>query len=225
MKKTLLLITTFICCRCFAQDFSIAANFGLGFPLDEFKQVNDRTSAGGRFNFMYKPSPGLPLSVGIELGYQVRGLKYQNFAGYVLGFYDEFQLTASSNIFSAFLNARLEAPGNMAVKPFIDGMIGTNDFFSSVTVNRQNYYDGTEVSYSNSSRARWVLAYGGSVGLDIRLSRRNNLWLEVKTTYLTGGRTTYLADPKITDQGDAAFTEYTSATNMLIPQVGVKFDF
>ncbi|MEX6686689.1 hypothetical protein QTN47_04245 [Danxiaibacter flavus] len=220
------IIVIIACCLVqfsFGQKFSAVFNVNAGIPVGEFKDVSDKTAVGARFNFLYQPSDMAPVYVGLELGYQVRGLRSSTFYGYVNGYYDEYGITASSNVFSIFFNMRLQPPGKATVKPFIDGMFGFNDFYSSINVS--SYYSDYDNGYSNSSKARWTLAYGGSAGVDIALNKRGNLWLEAKMSYLLGQNNKYLTDPKIDDAGNVVFTEKSSETDMLLPQLGVKFSF
>jgi hypothetical protein len=225
MKQVLVILMLFIGLGAAAQKFSGSLNFQLGLPQGEYKQVNGKTGVGGRFNFLYKPSPTLPVSFGLELGYQLVGSQSTRFNSTVLGFYDEYKLTATSNIFSALVNVRVSPlkPGS-TVMPFVDGMFGWNDFFSTVSVEQVTYYNNGGAN-SNSSDAKWAATYGVGAGLDIRLDKRGATYLELKTAYMIGRRTIYLTDPTIYNDGSVTFAEKESETDMIIPQVGIHFRF
>lgn len=207
------------------KKFSGFINFNLGIPSGEYKTVNGRTGVGGRAAFLYNPSPKIPIYVGAELGYMLIGQDREFFYANVLGFTDEYRVTASNNVLTALINVRFQPMGNKPVRPFAEFLFGANDFFSTVTVERQTFFSNQALANSNSSRARWALCYGGSTGMSIRLDKKGDTWLELRCSYLAGNRTKYLTDPKIANNGDVSFTEKESKTNMFVPQVGLKFDF
>ena len=215
----------FTALRVAAQKFSGTLNFQLGFPQGEYKVVNGKTGVGMRFNLLYKPSLQAPVSMGLELGLMTIGNRTSRFSSSVYGFYDEYVLNATNNVFSALLNVRISPlkPGS-AIMPFADASFGWNDFFSTVTVSRDTYYNDNG-SQSNSSKARWANTYGAGAGLDIRLNKRGTLYLELKTSYLVGNKTKYLTDPTIYNDGSITFAEKQSETDLLIPQAGIHFNF
>jgi hypothetical protein len=229
VKKILLLLLLIVAVHAGAQKFgqklSGGFNAALGLPSGEFKDVNDNVAFGLRGHIMYNFSRKVPVHAGLELGYGTMGNSTQYFYDPYGGFYDQYSVTASSNIFSLQLKLRLQQPRNMAVNPFAEAIIGWNDFFSTVNVERVTSYGPSygNDNYGNSSDAKWSMTYGGAAGLDIRLQKQGNLWLEVKTAYMLGRKTIYYTDPHIASNGQAYFTENESETNMIIPQVGVKF--
>jgi hypothetical protein len=229
VKKILVLSFLFMAFHAGAQKFgqklSGGFNAALGLPSGEFKEVNDNAALGLRGYIMYNFSRKIPVHAGLELGYATMGNSTQYFYDPYGGFYDEYSVTAASNIFSLQLKLRLQQPKNRAVNPFAEGIIGWNDFFSTVNVERVTNYGPTygNNNYGNSSDAKWSMTYGGAAGLDIRLQKQGNLWLQVKTAYMIGRKTVYYTDPHIAANGQAYFTENESETDMVIPQVGVKF--
>jgi hypothetical protein len=163
------------------------------------------------------------MHVGLELGYGTMGSNTKYFTD---NYFDQYKITASSNIFSAQFKLRFQMPKNMLINPFAEGLIGWNDFFSTVNVERETYYSSyynNNNSYGNSSKAQWAFTYGGAAGADIRLQKDGKLSIEVKAAYMVGAKTKYLTNPQITGTGQVYFTENESTTNMLIPQVGIKF--
>ena len=219
----LLLITTAKAQK-FGQKITGGFNGAVMIPSGEFREVNENVAWGLRGHAMYNPSRQVPVYVGLELGYAVMGSTTQYFYDPYLGFYDEYAVTASSNIFSIQLKLRVQPTKNVAVRPFAEGLIGWNDFFSTVNVERQTYYrPDYNDSYGNSSEAQWAMTYGGAGGLNIRLKKTGDQWLELKTAYMIGRKTMYLTDPRIMSNGQVYFDQKESETNMIIPQVGIKF--
>lgn len=228
MKKNIILIigvliaTSQIQAQSFGQKLTGGLNISFGIPSGEFKELNNNTAIGGKGWIAYNPSRNIPLYLGIEIGYGVMGQRTQYFYSTVYGFYDEYEVAASSNILSLHIKMRLQQPKLLAVRPFAEGILGWNDFFSTVNVERITYNGYYDTRGGNSSGASWAFTYGGAAGLNIILSRKDHLFLELKTAYMVGRKATYLTDPQITNQGQVYFTENKSETNMIIPQIGVK---
>lgn len=208
-----------------AQKFTSSVNLQLAVPQGEYKEANKESGLGARFNFLYRPSPTIPLKIGIEAGMQVKGSTSQYFAGYVFGFYEEYKLTASNNIAMVNFITRLQPSKPNKIKPFVDAVAGWNIFFSTVTTESLSYYNSADQSYSKSSKAKWAFTYGAAAGVDIPLNRRDDLGLELKVAYLFGSNSDYYTDPRISDSGEVFFTSQNSLTNMLIPQVGLRWNF
>jgi hypothetical protein len=207
----------------FGQKLSGGFNVALGIPKGEFNKVEDNLSIALRGHIMYNFDRNIPMHIGLELGYGTMGSTTKYFYD---NYFDEYKVTASSNIFSLQFKLRLQQPKNKLINPFAEGLIGWNDFFSTVNVERlTNYYTYSNYnnSYGNSSEAQWALTYGGAAGADIRLQKDGKLSLEVKAAYMIGSKTKYLTNPQITGSGQVFFTENESETNMLMPQVGIKF--
>ena len=206
----------------FGQKLSGGFNAALGIPSGEFKEVNDNAALGLRGYLMYNPSRKVPLYFGLELGYAVMSSAPPQY--FYDSWMDTYKVTASSNIFSIQAKVRLQQPKISAVRPFAEGLIGWNDFFSSVNVERMTYYGpGYNEGSGDSSPAEWALTYGGAAGLDIKINKEGNLWIEVKAAYMAGRKAKYYVDPYFSSTGQVVFTEKESETNMVIPQVGVKF--
>lgn len=222
--KHLLICTffTFFYSFSFAQKFSASIGAQLAIPQGDYKTTNGDAGYGLRANFLYKPTPDVPLKFGIELGMQEKGRAAQYFSGYAYGYYDEFKVSATNNIFSLIFLTRFQSPKFGKVKPFIDLTAGWNVFFSTVSVERLTYYSPYNSSYSNSSKAHWALAYGAAGGIDIPLNKHDDIGLELKVAYLIGNNSRYLTDPYIDNNANVSFVEKNSRTDMLIPQAGVR---
>lgn len=222
MKYILTTLLAFAVSFSFAQKFSISLDAQLAVPEGDYKAVNSDAGFGLRANFLYQPGKVAPVKFGIELGIQEKGRASEYFSGYVFGFYDEFKVSATSNIFSLMFLTRFQSSKFGKVKPFLDVTAGWNVFFSTVTVDKLTYYSDYNPSYSNSTKAHWALAYGAAGGIDIPLNKKDDLGLELKVAYLIGANSDYLTDPYINGNGNVLFKENNSRTNMLIPQAGIR---
>ena len=206
------------CISSFSQKFSASIDVQMSVPQGEYKTANPDTGIGGRGNFFYRPQKNIPVKIGLELGMQVKGSTHQYFSS----FYDNYRVSASNNIFSLMFVTRLQPENEGKIKPFLDGIVGWNVFFSTVSVERLTFFSSYNTSYSNSTKAKWAFTFGPAAGIDIPLSKWDDVGLELKCAYLFGSETEYLTDPLIDNDGQVYFKEQKSVTNMIIPQIGVR---
>ncbi len=209
-----------------SQKFTASLDVQMSLPQGEYKTSNSDAGLGGRFNFLYRPGKNVPVKVGVELGMQVKGSTSQYFEGFVYGYYEQFKVSASNNIFSLSFMTRLQPEKFGKIKPFVDAIAGWNVFFSTVNVEQldYNYYSPYNSSYSNSSKAKWSFAYGAAAGIDVPLNQRDDLGFEIKCAYIIGSNTNYLTDPRIDNNGEVFFDEKESSTTMIIPQIGIRLN-
>ncbi len=224
MKYTLTLFIIAIASISYGQKFSLSLDAQLAIPQGEYKNVNPDAGYGLRTNVFYKPGLMTPIKFGLELGMQEKARATQYFSGYINGFYDDFKVSATSNIFSLMFLTRIQPGKFRKVKPFVDVIGGWNVFFSTVSVERLTFYSDYNSSYSNSTKAHWAFSYGAAGGIDIPLNNRDDLGLELKVAYIIGSNTTYLTDPYIRNDGSVSFNERSSRTNMVIPQAGIRIN-
>lgn len=222
MKILLSLFGLVLSCVASAQRFSLSIDAQLAVPQGDYKETSPDAGYGIRPAILFRPSENGLLKVGLELGMMEKGRAVQYFSGYVYGFYEDFRVTASNNIFSLMGIARVQSPTLHKVKPFVDLTAGWNVFFSTVSVERLTYYSDYNTGYSNSSKSNWAFSYGIAGGVDIPLNRADAVGLELKVAYLQGAYTKYLTDPYIQGDAQVTFVEKNSRTNMLIPQAGVR---
>ena len=226
MRFTCLSILLLFSLPVISQKFTASLDVQMSLPQGGYKTANPDAGLGGRFNFLYRPRKDVPVKIGLELGMQVKGSTSQYFEGFVYGYYERFKVSASNNIFSLSLMTRLQPQKFGKITPFVDAIAGWNVFFSTVNIEQFDfdYYSPYNSSYSNSSKAKWSLAYGAAAGIDIPLNKRDDLGLEIKCAYIIGSNTNYLTNPRIDTNGEVFFTEQESSTTMLIPQVGIRLN-
>lgn len=208
----------------YSQKFTISADAQLAVPEGDYKDANPDAGYGLRANFLFRPGKSRFVKLGLELGMQEKARATQYFSGYINGFYDDFKVSATSNIFSLMFLTRLQPNKFGKVKPFVDLTAGWNVFFSTVSVERLTYFSDYNSSYSNSTKAHWAFSYGAAGGIDIPLSKRDDLGLELKVAYIIGANTSYLTDPYIDNNAQVSFIEKNSRTNVLIPQAGLRIN-
>jgi hypothetical protein len=112
--------------------------------------------------------------------------------------------------------------------PLIEIQAGWNNFYGTNKLQGRNpseNYSWQKIDRT-STRGYWGFTYGGTVGVDISLNRKEqDVFIECKIAYLKGNKTKYYTNPSVDAGGNASFTLNESETDMLIPQIGLKFGF
>lgn len=230
MKRSLLITFSFalLSLSSFAQDgFSGYINFSPTVPMGEYKEVYDRTAWGGRAGVLYQPYRKLPVKIGIDLGYVTQGFNTQYYNSIGFSQFSDYRARARLNIFSGLVNLRIqEGTDKKTVNPFVEALAGWNNFYGSAKLEGRNPakdYNWERID-RESTKGYWGFTYGGSAGLDIFLSKKEHtVALEIKVAYMKGARTKYYTDPQVDANGYASFALNESKTDMLIPQIGLKF--
>jgi hypothetical protein len=196
----------------------------LSFPQEEYKSTYPKTGVGLRWNILHRFNEHGPLSIGGEIGYLATGSESRSFDVFYLGFYDRYRISATNNVITLAFKARADLiPWGKPVQLFIDGTVGTNLFFSSVDVERETFFGGSEYGGGNSTKGYWAFIFGPGLGVEIPLGKRKEIALSLKGSYLFGSNTKYLTDPYIDNNGNVYFTQRESKTNMILAEAGVRF--
>ncbi len=224
MKYFLTLISFIVVSVSYGQKFTLSLDAQLSVPQGDYKDVNPDAGYGLRTNVLFKPRKSDFIKFGLELGIQEKSRATQYFSGNVYGFYEDYKVSATSNIFSLMFLSRIQPGKFRKVKPFVDITAGWNVFFSTASIERLTFYSDYNSSYSNSTKTHWAFSYGAAGGIDIPLNSRDDLGLELKVAYIIGAYTTYLTDPYISNDAQVSFREKNSRTNMLIPQAGIRIN-
>jgi hypothetical protein len=194
-------------------------------------------SVGGRV-------PRLPLVLSTEFGMLYYGFDDRTELRQASGTVADRSSITNTDVRSSVLMGHLVAkvaPFKGVVSPYIDGLVGLKYFNSRVKVERitlsensdnRRFLSGFGRAYAESRYNTWALSYGIGVGTTIRLVTQNagtklithNVKMHLGMRYLFGLEADYLAENAIisTDQG-LRFEQRTSYTDLLMPQIGIRF--
>ncbi len=208
-----------------AQKCGVSINLQNAYARGDFGMVNHEPIPGARLNFTFRPMWQFPIYTGFEVAYQ-RGLNTTStFEGTMFGTPDLYAAKTRNRVWSALANIRISVPNEAALlRPFLEGLIGANNFRTICAVTRETPNGITKLSNTTDSRLGWAFTYGGSAGLNIRLQPAAKSYIQLKTSYLLGAKSRYLSDPWINNDGTASFAVNQSTTNLFIPQAGVFFN-
>jgi hypothetical protein len=232
MKTTLpiIFVLLLLSSRTLSQEYfpiSGYTNFSPTFPMGEFKETYDHTAWGGRLGILVQPTRKLPLKIGVELGYATQGFSTQYYNSIGFTQFSDYRARARLNIFSGLFNLRLQnSTGKHLFDPFVEVLAGWNNFYGTAKLEGRSpdkEYAWDKID-RESTEGYWGFTYGGSIGTNIRLSKKQPyVWIECKLAYLQGNKTKYYSDPRVDANGNASFALNETETDMLIPQIGFKF--
>lgn len=207
--------------------FSVNGNFQAGIPLDAFRDQLDKTGLGGGVLLLGNLGKS-PISAGLELSVMSYDSETAEYTVRVGGFFKDYELTTSSNIFLGHAVVRIQPFGTGLVTPYLDGMVGFKNLFTTSTLTDLDFGENTDTGIDESD---WAFSYGGAFGLQIHFNRSHTWALDLRCAYLPGNNASYLVrspDPIggfDYDDPLEAFEKKNSPTYLLMPQIGVTFKF
>jgi hypothetical protein len=238
MKKNRLIVWVLLLCfsGLYAQEdenvpeipfIQLNGNLQLGIPLESFKNnlPNPGFGFGGLVAIRLKDLPFYP-------GLDISGVSYDSestfFSLWVDGFLTDVELETTSNILFLHGMLRIKPDVNFFVQPYFDGLIGYKVLYTRTKL-VDLLADEDRVLESETNQSDWAFSYGGAIGVQIDLSRRKNSYLDLRCAYLPGASAQYLVRREDTgqvfDEPIEAFEEKSSPTAVLLPQIGVTFEF
>lgn len=234
MKKLLIcafcLLTIGLIQKAEAQ-VDIGINGMLGLPKGEFKENVGNLGGGFTGHILWSPSPKMPFSVGLNLGFLIYGSesRWEPFSYTIPDV--TVQVDRSNNILNFHLLFRI-IPQKGSVRPYLEGLFGGAYLFTDTKI--ENTSKGEEIASSvNFSDYAW--SYGGGVGLmfyvteakDDVSGRAMPIFIDLKARYLFGSRADYLKEGSIRNLGGGkvAYDVVRSTTDVLSIHLGAVIFF
>ncbi|AFM04879.1 hypothetical protein Fleli_2514 [Bernardetia litoralis DSM 6794] len=191
-----------------------------GLPLEDFAQKNESMAFGIGGMFLVPLKDKSIVSLGLDLGYMVYGIKSDDYIdnnGY------NYTLKTNNNIFESFAMVRFKPRWEKSfIYPYVDGLIGGRYIYTRTTEEE----DGVDID-SFIEQDGFSFAYGGAGGVLVSLSE--NIKLDIRAVYTQGSRTKYLTknsiypDPTFPDE--FIYDVKNTRTDMLSLQAGITFVF
>jgi len=213
--------------------FSFGLEFNVGIPVGGFRQNLNRLSFGGGGYFLVRtnPSSSVPVLAGLSGGISIYDSQSQDQVILIDGFSVDARLTTRNSIFMGHGMLRILPPVDLPFQPFIDGMFGVKNLYTRTTLEERIAFEANETLETYIEQGDWAISYGGAVGVQFLVGGDEGVYflIEARCSYLGGDAADYLVrieDPnvQIVDTIDA-FEEKNSATDMIIPQIGISFVF
>ena len=209
----------------------VDVNLLLGFPQGEFKEHVDQLGFGADI-FAGIGLGRTPVVFGIEFGGMIYGYERRN---------EPFSTTipdvtvdveTSNNILLGHFVLRLQ-PASGAVRPYIDGLFGVKYLFTETRIENEGFTGDEPIAVSTNFDDA-ALSYGAGGGIDIMIVRGRTsdgnkpftLSINLGIRYLLGAEAEYLKEGSIRrESGRVSYDVKRSKTDLLLPQLGVRFYF
>lgn len=203
----------------------------LGLPKGEFKENVGDIGGGFTGHVSWSPSPKMPFSVGLNLGFLIYGSDTRRvpFSTTIPGV--TVDVTESNNLLNFHLLFKV-IPQSGKFRPYLEGLFGGAYLFTESKI--ENASKGEEIASSvNFSDYAW--SYGGGAGLmfyvseakDDVLGRAMPIFVDLKARYLFGSRADYLKEGSIRNlgSGKVAYDVVRSTTDVLSIHLGAVLFF
>ena len=225
-----LIFSLLLCCGSttvsFAQvrpEFSV--NFALGLPQGEFEE--HVTNLGyGLTMFGGVGLEGTPLVLGLTGTFLVYGVERRH-VPFSLTIPDvTVEVETHNNIASGHVVLRLQPPGRR-IQPHLDGLLGFKYLFTETTVEDDRGSEDERIaSTKNFDDAAFSYGIGAGLRIGVHQSEEATVRVSMGFRYLIGGSAEYLTEGAIMRTGGTlTFETERSATDLLVPHVGVSFAF
>ena len=203
-------------------------NLQLGIPVETFK--NNLPDPGFGFGGLVAIRLGmLPLYTGLDVSGVTFDSESSEFILWEDGFLIDVREKTSSNILFLHGMFRIKPAVNFFIRPYFDGLIGYKVLYTRTKLIDLEA-DEDRVLESQTNQSDWAFSYGGALGVQINLSPRQDFWLDLRCAYLPGASANYLV--RRDDDGQVvynapidAFEEKSSPTAVLLPQIGLTYQF
>ena len=205
----------------FKKSIFLGANFQLGLPQGKFGDNINYTGWGFGGNVMWKFKKDVPIYGGIDFSFQNYDFQAIREVTFDL---EEYETKAKNSIVLSHVQIRFYPEVNFFLQPYVEGMIGVKSLLTRtiLTDKTDGANDQIDSQFENSD---FALSLGGAIGFEIPISK-NHLFLDVRCSYLKGVSGEYYVrkeDDSVYVQPIDVFELKNSATDLFIPQIGVKF--
>lgn len=233
MRKTVLQITAFAILVLFiglpqsllAQRGELVAggNISFGIPQGPFQDQLDEIGLGLNGIVGYA-LPGAPILLGLDLGFNVFGIDRRTEPLSTTIPDLRVDVENSYNMFTMMFLMRTTGRSRV-FRPYVDALVGFNYLFTQTTVRSRSTQEEF-ASDTNFDDITFAYGIGGGMMYSVYRGRGSNVFLNLQTRYILGGKADYLKPGSITTSNGQVFYDVsTSRTDMLYFQIGVVASF
>ena len=188
-------------------------------PANGLAKNVKKVGLGGGGNILIGIGDKLPFFAGVEVNSVNYDLESKRISGASTG--DPSKIRTGNNIFMLHGMVRFAPYVNFFIQPYIDGMIGTKNFFTRTSIE----YKNDENSESYIEQGDWAFSYGGALGLRFRVFKEKGVTLDLRGAYLPGAIAKYMVRRKdnmdMYNEPIELFEEKQSETSLTLIQIGV----
>lgn len=203
-------------------------NLQVGIPMGLFQENLDRVGFGGG-GILTVRIPNTPIYGGLELSGMIYGSETQDYLINIGGFIKSYELRTTNNFFLGHFLIRVAPEIDFPIKPYVDGLIGTKNLYTRTRLTDQDDNDDDNTD-SRIEQGDWAFSYGGAIGLQMDIFGNSGIVLDLRCAYLPGTNADYLVrrdgdSNTVYDDPIEAFEKRNSPTTLLLPQIGITFQF
>jgi len=208
----------------FKRTMLLGGNLQFGIPQGAMRRLTDKTSWGFGGSAIGRLRMDAPIYAGIDFSIQTFDRESLIEEEFLNGVLERFRVTTKNHVMNAHFLVRYQPEVNFFIQPYVEGLLGTKWFYTRTTVTDAN--NSGETLSSDIDRGDWGASFGAAAGFQINLSN-NYLYLEGRCAYLKGTSVEYMVRKPDTSGGFLdpieAFEPQNSVSDLLIPQIGLKF--
>lgn len=219
----------------FARQFQGSIDFNIGAPQGEFNDQLDRLGYGLNFTAGYQFRES-PFMLGIDFGFMNFGTdsREEPLSSTIP---DLTVLVENSyNLVTGNILVRAMTP-EATVRPFIEGMVGFNYFYTETTIRERGFssdepvlrdtnFDDIALNYGIGGGVQFLLWRNRIPDVEITSTDVHSVYLNVAGRYLPGREAEYLQEGSIIrDNGQVTYDVSRSKTDLLYFKLGVGVRF
>lgn len=218
-----------------SQELQVGIDFDIGVPQGDFSDQLDRLGWGLSLMGGYRFAD-TPVMLGLDFGFMNFGKDVRD-APLSTTIPDlRVEVENSYNLVHADLLLRL-IPPPAPVRPFIDGLVGINYFYTETVLRERGAFSGDD-KLRDTNFEDVALSYGFGAGLHLRIYRDrvadrdsddispSSVYLNLMSRYMFGREAEYLQEGSITiENGEVFYDVSQSTTNLLYFKIGLVINF
>ncbi len=212
-----------------------APHFWTGFPIGTFQNEMDVTALGVGFYSLGKIRKS-PVWAGVSFGYLLLDREKRNVRVEVAntGLFEKYRWRTAVQTIYLSGHIRYQPELDLFISPYVELNAGARRLYTRTTLHENRSYNGDDdnggdLVDSNLESADWGFTYGGTMGLYIYLMKNHDIALDIRCSYLRTGAADFYSRKTNAGSVDAPIDAFelnsSSATDMLIPQIGFVVNF
>ena len=235
--KTIYTLLFMLCCTIFlqAQDepqplyyTQLGFYFQVAVPVEGFRSEMDQAGSGVGGLLLFQLGRGRPLFAGVDFAWANFDSESVEYTTNQNGFNEDFRLRTRTNLLLGHGLLRFKPFTGFILQPYLDGLLGFKRLYARTTF-KQLFEEENELIEADVDQSDSALSLGAGGGVQVRLSFRPTILLDLRCTYLMGGNASFLVKRDDLsgplDDPINAFEERRSTTSALIPQIGITIQF
>lgn len=198
-------------------------NLSFGFPQGPFQDQLDEVGIGfnGLVGYVL---PRSPIMIGLDFGFNIFAVDRRSEP--LSSTIPDLRVNIENSYNMLTTMFLIRASGNSHVfRPYVDALVGFNYLFTETTVRSRS----TQIEFASDTNFDDItFAYGIGAGMMYSVYKIDdtNVFLNIQTRYILGGRADYLKRGSITtNNGEVFYDVSNSRTDMLYFQIGIVATF